>query len=113
MAAHFEPDVNEPFDAAALVTRCIESGADSLLLDEAALPPEFFDLSTGVAGELLHSLAKYRLRLAAVVRDPAQHSAPFQDFAREATRGTQFRFFASRNDALAWLAALPGAQGAL
>ena len=51
MAAHFEPDVNEPFDAAALVTRCIEGGADSLLLDEAALPPEFFDLSTGVAGE--------------------------------------------------------------
>ena len=103
MAAHFEPDASEPFDAAALVASCIESGADSLLLEDAALPPEFFDLSTGVAGELLHGLAKYRLRLAAVVRDPALHSEPFQDFAREASRGTQFRFFASREDALVWL----------
>ena len=80
-----------------------ESGAEGLLLDEPALAPAFFDLSTGVAGELLHQLGKYRIRLAAVVPDPTRHSERFQTFVRESNRGRQARFFADRAAALAWL----------
>lgn len=83
--------------------RCIESGARSLLLDEHAIPEEFFDLETGAAGELLHHLGKYRLRLAAVVPHPAEHPARFREFLREANRGSAFRFFPSRDEALDWL----------
>ena len=99
----YEPDGSDPFDPAGVVIRCIESGAAALLLDHGALPPEFFDLSTGVAGELLHKLTTYRLRLAGVVRDPTAHSTRFQEFHREANRGTQFRFFSTRQQAVAWL----------
>jgi hypothetical protein len=41
--------------------------------------------------------------MAAVLPDPSIHSARFQDFAREANRGRQIRFFATRGEAVAWL----------
>ena len=105
MSASFE--LQDPgtgsFDPAGVVASCIESGAHALLIDRAALPDAFFDLSSGVAGELLHRLSVYGIRLAAVVPDPAAHSQPFQDFLREANRGKQFRFFTRREDAVHWL----------
>ena len=108
----FEPEADIPFDPRELATRCIESGSRALLLDAAAIPPEFFDLSTRVAGELLHRLSIYGVRLAAVVPDPSVHSAAFQDFVREANRGRQLRFLRTREEALSWLASRgPGAPG--
>jgi hypothetical protein len=79
---------------------------DVVMLDGPAVPEEFFDLSSGVAGELLHKLSVYRLRLAAVVPDPTVHTPEFQAFVREANRGDQFRFFASRDEALSWIESL-------
>jgi hypothetical protein len=91
------------FDPAAAARSCIECGAHALLADRAALTPDFFDLSSGVAGELLHRLSVYGIRMAGVVPDPSSHSAPFQDFLRESNRGKQFRFFPTREEAIRWL----------
>jgi hypothetical protein len=105
VSAYFE--LRDPgtgsFDPAGVVAGCIESGAHALLIDRGALPDAFFDLSSGVAGELLHRLSVYGIRLAGVVPDPAAHSQPFQEFLREANRGKQFRFFPRREDAVHWL----------
>jgi len=101
----FEPEVEGSFDPAEIFTRCIESGGRSLLLNEYALPAEFFDLSTGLAGELLHKLSTYRVRLAGVVPDVGVHSTRFQEFAREANKGRQHRFFSDRQSAIEWLEA--------
>jgi hypothetical protein len=106
MPAYVEPDEQMAFDVDALVARCIENGARSLLLDAHVIPPAFFDLSTRLAGELLHGLSKYSLRLAAVVPDLASRSPSFQHFVREANRGRQVRFLASREEAVAWLESL-------
>ena len=107
MSAYFEapPLSAGPFDPGAVVVACIESGAHGLLLDHGALPPGFFDLSTGVAGALVQRLTTYGIRMAAVVPDPAVHSRPFQDFAREASAGRQFRVFPDREQAVGWLTA--------
>ena len=83
----------------------VEQGARALLFDAGALRTAFFDLSTGVAGELSQKLVNYGLRMAAVVPDLSAHSERFQDFAREANRGRQFRFFPTRAEAVAWLEA--------
>ena len=104
---YFEAYAGDPFEPTALLTSCVESGAQSLLLDEGVIPAEFFDLSSGLAGELLHKLTLYRIRLAGVVPDPAIHSPRFQDFAREANRGTQYRFFPDRQAAIDWLDSPP------
>jgi hypothetical protein len=93
------------FDPAGVVRACIESGTPRLLMDEDALPPEFFDLSTRLAGDLVQRLTQYEIRMAGVVPDPSVHSKPFQDFAREANTGRWFRFFPDRARAVAWLTA--------
>jgi hypothetical protein len=85
------------------VIRCIEHGARALLLDRDALPAAFFDLSTGVAGELVQKLTNYHIRMAGVVPDLSVHSPRFREFAREANAGQQFRFFATRGAAIEWL----------
>jgi len=111
MSAYFEPSPVSPFDPTAIITSCIETGAQALLLDEGALPSQFFDLSSGLAGELLHKLSIYRMRMAAVVPDSSTYSANFQAFIREANRGLQFRFFPSRQEAVTWLRAFPFSPG--
>lgn len=103
MPGFFEPDREQASDPSAIVVGCIESGARAVLLDERVAPPELFDLSTRVAGEILHGLAKYEIRLAVVVPDPTQHSSVFRDFVREANRGSRYRFFPTREEAVAWL----------
>jgi len=103
VSVYFETEAGAPLDPAAVVGGCIESDAAAVLLDERALPADFFDLSTGLAGELLHKLSTYRLRLAGVVPDPTAHSTRFQEFLRETNRGAQFRFFTTRREAITWL----------
>lgn len=105
MGGFFEPDVEQASDPRAIVTGCIESGSRAVLLDERTAPAAFFDLSTRVAGELLHELGKYDRRLAVVVADPTARSSSFQDFVREGNRGSRYRFFRTRDEAIAWLEA--------
>lgn len=100
--AEYRPDGRfTPLDA---VAACFEQSTRALLLDRPALPPEFFDLRTGLTGELVQKLTQYGIRLACVVPDLSAQPERFQEFAREASRGERIRFFASKTDALAWLA---------
>lgn len=103
MVTYFEPDTGWERDPSSVVGGCLENGSQSVLLDESAIPVEFFDLGSRLAGELLHKLGTYRIRLAAVVADPSLHPRHFQEFLRETNRGTQFRFFATRQKAVEWL----------
>lgn len=90
-----------PVDALELVGACMQTGAQAVLLSE--VPTDFMDLSNGIAGEVLHKLSTYRLRMAAVLPAVAATSGPFQDFVREANRGNLTRFFDTRDEAIAWL----------
>ena len=113
MSACYEPSRGEEgsFDTTAIVTSCIESGARAVLFDAGVLPPAFFDLSSGMAGELLHRLSIYGIVMAAVLPDPARCSRTFREFLLETNRGKQFRFFPTREGAEAWLAS-PGTGAA-
>jgi hypothetical protein len=91
------------FDPAAVAAACMEHDAQGVLLDEGALPAAFFDLRTGLAGELAQRLTLYGIRMAAVVPDPAAHAPSFQAFAREANRGRHLRFAPTREAAVRWL----------
>ena len=104
MPEFFEPEGVRPVDPVRAVVACIEQETRALLLDAGALPAAFFDLRTGVAGEVVQKLVNYGIRMAAVVPDLAAHPPRFRQFAREANRGAQFRFFPTRAEAVAWLA---------
>ena len=67
----------------------------------------FFDLRSGLAGDLAQRLTLYGLRAACVVPDLAAQPERFREFAREANRGSGIRVFATRGDAVAWLSPAP------
>jgi hypothetical protein len=62
--------------------------AEGETIPVAELDPGFFDLSTGVAGDIVQALANHRLTVT-VVGELPPHSEHFADFAREVT---QLRF---------------------
>jgi hypothetical protein len=79
-------------------------GRGSVVVTEQDLCPEFFNLRTGFAGELLQKFVNYRVHLAVVLADPNAYGERFSELVREhATHGT-VRFFRSEEDARRWLA---------
>ncbi|MEV6412633.1 DUF4180 domain-containing protein [Kribbella sp. NPDC051718] len=68
--------------------------AEWLVVPVELLPPEFFQLSSGVAGAIVQKFVTYRMGLV-VLGDVSAHEAaskPFRDWVREANRGRQLKF---------------------
>ena len=78
-------------------------GAEGLLLDNDSLGENFFDLSSGVAGELFQTFNNYGKKLALVVPDLQPYSQSFQQLALEHRRNNSIRFFANHAEAQQWL----------
>jgi hypothetical protein len=84
----------------------VPDGAETIVVPVARLDPDFFQLSTGVAGEVVQKFVNYRRRLV-VVGDVTEHVArsdAFRDWLREVNRGHYLRFVATD-------AEVPGAFG--
>jgi hypothetical protein len=79
----------------------IERG--SLVVTERDLCPEFFDLRTGFAGELLQKFVNYRVRLAVVLSDPNAYGERFSELVSEHLTHDTVRFFRFEEDACRWL----------
>jgi hypothetical protein len=89
-----------------LIARCFEADTDLLLLYPHNLTPNFFDLSSREAGEILQKLQNYHIRLAVVCPpDSVQMSRRFGDLLAELHGGKDFQIFATRDAAWAWLSA--------
>jgi len=88
-------------DVTDAVGACV--GTDGLLLTEADLAPAFFDLRSGLAGELVQKLVNYRVRAAIVVPAPDAHGERFAELAREHATHPTVRFVRSTEEAVAWL----------
>ncbi len=67
------------------------------------LDPEFFNLRSGVAGELMQKCVNYRSCIALVIRDPARYGERFSELALEHRTHPIVRFFGSREDVEQWL----------
>jgi hypothetical protein len=78
-------------------------GSSGLILTEEDLAPEFFDLRSGLAGELFQKFINYRLRVAIVLPDPAAYGERFRELAHEHTSHSLIRFVSSKEAAEAWL----------
>lgn len=94
--------VERPSDILELVGR----GIGAAILSDYQLPADFFDLSTGVAGELVQKCLNYHLRLVIVAPDTEAWSTRFREFAGESTRQGHFVFVDSLESALLRLESL-------
>ena len=78
-------------------------GADSVLLHADDLAPEFFDLRSGLLGELFQKVTNYRLPLALVIPDTDAYGPRFSELALEHRQHPLVRFFRTEAQARAWL----------
>ena len=76
--------------------------ADRAAIHAENIEPEFFNLRSGLAGEILQKLVNYRLQLA-IVGDISAHlekSETLKALVRESNRGKDVRFVATVEDTL-------------
>jgi hypothetical protein len=81
-------------------------GEGGLMLCEADLAPAFYDLRSGLAGELFQKFVNYRVPLALVIGDPAVHGERFVELAREHRNHPLVRIFPDNAAAAEWLTAV-------
>ena len=98
-----EPFLVQAKNGSRLVEACANAGVDRLVLYPENLPEEFFDLSSGVAGEVLNKLRMYWVRLA-VVRTPVlKLSSRFAEMLSDEWRYGYFGLLDDLPAALDWL----------
>jgi hypothetical protein len=85
-------------------------GTEGLILTEENLCPEFFDLRSGLAGELFQKFENYQLRLAIIAPAPERYGARFKELAREHRSHNRIRIVDSRDEADTWLAVRAGTE---
>jgi Domain of unknown function (DUF4180) len=78
-------------------------GAAGLILAEDDVSSGFFDLETGLAGELFQKFENYQLCLAIIVPSPERYGERFNELAREHKSHNRIRIVRSKDEALAWL----------
>ena len=100
-----QPLLREAGDVTLLLEECFAIPTRSALLYAENLPQAFFDVSSQIAGEFLQKLRNYSVRVAVVApRDSTPMSQRFEQLLAAEQRDRAFALFASRADALVWLA---------
>lgn len=78
-------------------------GFSGLLLTETDVAREFFDLHSGLAGELFQKCTNHQLALALVVQDISVYSPRIAELVHEHRNHKLIRFFADTETARQWL----------
>lgn len=88
-------------DALDIMGNSSYQGASSLIIREVHLTPEFFDLKSGVAGDILLKFSNYRIQLAIIGKFTKYESKSLNALISESNRGNQIFFVPDRAAAIA------------
>ncbi|HEY6402971.1 MAG TPA: DUF4180 domain-containing protein [Blastocatellia bacterium] len=77
--------------------------AEGVIFTEDDLARDFFDLRTGLAGELFQKCMNYGIRLAIVLPDSEAYGKRISELAYEHKSHNMIRFVSSKNEAETWL----------
>ena len=87
-------------DGLSLLGDLYYQGFDKIILHEENIVPEFFDLKTKLAGEVLQKFVQYRMPLAVVGDFSKSTSKSLRDFIYECNQGQQVNFVQELSSAL-------------
>ena len=87
-------------DGLSLLGDLYYQGFDKIILHEENIVPEFFDLKTKLAGEVLQKFVQYRMPLAVVGDFSKCTSKSLRDFIYECNQGRQVNFVQELSSAL-------------
>lgn len=95
--------IHSPEEAFDIMINCSYQGADSIVLYEQNICAGFFDLKTGIAGEILQKFSTYRVRLAIVGEFSKYNSKSLNDFIYESNKRKLVNFVRDTETALSVL----------
>ena len=87
-----------------LMTAKYELGTKNIAIDKMLIHPDFFILSTGMAGEILQKYVNYGGRIAIYGDYSGYTSKPLRDFIYESNKGHDVFFVGTEEEAIACLA---------
>lgn len=90
-------DLLDIFATVSYTQQCDNIG---IVVNRDSLPEEFFDLSTGLAGEMLQKVSNYRVKLAVVGDFCNVQSKSLLAFIRECNRGRHVFFVENKTQAI-------------
>jgi hypothetical protein len=80
-----------------------ERETNLFMLEETDFDAAFYDLKSGLAGEIVQKFSNYRVRVAIVGSFESVRSKRIREFMAESNKGNQLRFTEDKESALAWL----------
>jgi hypothetical protein len=92
--------INDVQDALDGLANAGYAGADKMIIHAKNITPDFFDLKTGVAGEILQKFSNYNMPLAIVGDYSHYKSKSLQDFIYESNKGGRVNFVSSVEEAI-------------
>ena len=95
--------IKTPQDALDIMADASYYEARSLIIREKNLSPEFFDLRTRIAGEIIQKFSNYIVKIAIIGDFEKYKSESLKAFIRESNRGRQIFFVPDREIAIAKL----------
>ncbi len=87
-------------DGLALLGDLYYQNFDKIIVHSKNITPLFFDLSNGLAGEILQKFSNYRVKLAIVGNFGELSSKSLRDFIYESNQGKTVNFVSSAAEAL-------------
>jgi hypothetical protein len=95
--------ITEPQDVLDLIGDLYSQGTNKIILQEKHLSPQFFDLKTRLAGDILQKFSNYSFKLAIVGDFSKYKSKSLRDFIFESNKGNRIFFMENVDAALSRL----------
>jgi hypothetical protein len=92
--------VNKVEDGIDLLWNLYYQGFDRIIIYEKNITPVFFDLKTGIAGEILQKFSNFRVQLAIVGDFSKYNSKSLNNFIYESNKGRLINFVSTLSEAL-------------
>lgn len=92
-------DVQDALDLMASISYN-NNGCYKILINKSNITEDFFELKTGLAGDVLQKYANYKVKLAIVGDFDEYNSKSLKDFIYECNNGKQVFFLKDKQDAL-------------
>lgn len=92
--------INHQEDGLQLLADLYYQDFDKIIIQEKNITPEFFDLKTGIAGEILQKFSNYRVQLVIIGEFSNYLGQSIRDFIYESNKGRQVNFLPSLEQAI-------------
>jgi hypothetical protein len=91
--------IREVQDALDIMGECSFQGSNRIIVHEKNIIPGFFDLKTGIAGDILQKFSTYQVKLAIVGNFSSYTSKSLNDFIFESNKHGRINFVNSKEEA--------------